>query len=70
MFQSPNTGVGGKDFGGKPYEILIVEYSTGKAIRTLASGKSYKECDRADDALQHNLNHEKYFTLIVEVELA
>lgn len=48
------------------YIVNVVEYKTGDVVKTLGPYPSERQAEKADDGLQRNLNHELYFTEIVE----
>lgn len=49
------------------YLVEVVDLETSKIVKTLGPYSSERQAERADDGVQHNLNHEAYFTQIVEV---
>lgn len=44
--------------------IEVVEFDKGVVHRIDVTGKSERAIDRAEDGMQHNLNHERFFTRI------
>jgi len=48
------------------YIVQVVEYKTGHAVHTIGPFYSERQAEKADDGLQRNLNHELYFTQLVE----
>ena len=46
--------------------IEVVEFDTEEVIHTVECRGGKHMAEKADDGMQHNLNHEKYYTRIVE----
>lgn len=50
---------------GAQYFIEVVEFETEKVERTLGPFVNERQADRAEDGLNRQLNHERYFTRAV-----
>ena len=48
------------------YQVEVVSYDTGEVVRTLGPMLQHK-ADRVDAGMQHNLDHEHYYTRVMEV---
>lgn len=44
--------------------IEVVEFDKGVAHRIDVTGKSDRAVDRVEEGMQHNLNHERFFTRV------
>lgn len=47
------------------YRVEVVEYETGDVVKTLDGGTSERRADRIDSGLNHNLDHERFYTRIM-----
>lgn len=48
--------------------IEVVEFDTGKVVKTLGP-MGDRNAEKCDDGMQHNLNHQRFFTRIVEADV-
>ena len=48
------------------YYVEIVEYETEQVVDRIDCGASGRRADRIDDGVNINLNHERFYTRIVE----
>jgi len=51
------------------YRIEVVEYETDEVVRTLDGGVSEKHAEKVDDGLNRNLNHERFYTRLMETDI-
>lgn len=49
------------------WKVEIVSYDTGEVVKTM-DAESERQADRIDRGVNINLNHEKFFTRVVETE--
>lgn len=47
-------------------KIEVVAYRTGTVVRVVECGASKSRAEKADMGIQINLDHDKYFTRIIE----
>lgn len=48
------------------YRVVILSYESDKVVRVIGTRLSERKADKIDAGANHNLNHEKFFTLIEE----
>lgn len=49
------------------HRVEIVSYETGEVVKEFKPVSSERRAEKLDNGVNINLNHEKYFTRIVEV---
>jgi hypothetical protein len=50
------------------YQIKVIEHTTGKVVHATKPRLDKAKVDKIDDGMQHNLDHDRFYTLIAEVE--
>lgn len=50
------------------WKVEVIEYYTGNIVKTLEA-KSERAADRIDDGININLDHDAFFTRVVDCEI-
>lgn len=47
-------------------KVEVIEYSTDEVVNTIECGASKSHAEKVEDGININLNHDEYFTRIVD----
>lgn len=66
MFQAPNVGVDGKDFGGrlKVIKVKVESIKTGEIVKEFDCGTDERKADKMYDSLMDRTNTDKYYVYL------
>lgn len=56
----------GKEIPATHYRVEMIEYATGDVVKVMDGGTSERTADRLDNGVNRNLNHERFYTRVME----